>query len=349
MKYSRVFINSLAYELAPVVVSSSELESRLAPLYQKFRIPMGQLAALTGITERRWWPKGHQLSDGAIKAAHKAMVETGINVADLGAVVYTGVCRDQHEPATACRIAAELGVSKDTAIYDISNACLGVLSGMLDIANRIELGQIKAGMVVSCESARDIVDVTIENMLADPTMQNFAQSLATLTGGSGAVAVILTDGSLPLANQRQHQLLGASHLSAPQHHQLCQWGLQEVGHNIYREFMRTDAVTLLKEGVELAKHTWAHFLLQRNWLVEQVDKVICHQVGASNRKQVLSALNIPPEKEFPTYQLLGNMGTVSLPVTAAMAHDQGFLRPGDQVSFLGIGSGLNCMMLGIKW
>uniref|UniRef100_Q0HTF5 3-Oxoacyl-(Acyl-carrier-protein (ACP)) synthase III C terminal domain protein n=1 Tax=Shewanella sp. (strain MR-7) TaxID=60481 RepID=Q0HTF5_SHESR len=349
MKYSRVFINSLAYELAPVVVSSSELESRLAPLYQKFRIPMGQLAALTGITERRWWPKGHQLSDGAIKAAHKAIAETGIEVAELGAVVYTGVCRDQHEPATACRIAAALGVSKDTAIYDISNACLGVLSGILDIANRIELGQIKAGMVVSCESARDIVDVTIDNMLADPTMQNFAQSLATLTGGSGAVAVILTDGSLPLTNVRKHQLLGASHLSAPQHHQLCQWGLQEVGHNIYREFMRTDAVTLLKEGVELAKHTWEHFLTQRNWLVEQVDKVICHQVGASNRKQVLSALNIPPEKEFPTYQLLGNMGTVSLPVTAAMAHDQGFLRPGDQVSFLGIGSGLNCMMLGIKW
>ncbi|AAN54796.1 MAG: 3-oxoacyl-ACP synthase III [Shewanella sp.] len=349
MKYSRVFINSLAYELAPVVVSSSELESRLAPLYQKFRIPMGQLAALTGITERRWWPKGHQLSDGAINAAHKAIAETGIDVAELGAVVYTGVCRDQHEPATACRIAAALGVSKDTAIYDISNACLGVLSGILDIANRIELGQIKAGMVVSCESARDIVDVTIDNMLADPTMQNFAQSLATLTGGSGAVAVILTDGSLPLTNVRKHQLLGASHLSAPQHHQLCQWGLQEVGHNIYREFMRTDAVTLLKEGVELAKHTWEHFLAQRNWLVEQVDKVICHQVGASNRKQVLSALNIPPEKEFPTYQLLGNMGTVSLPVTAAMAHDQGFLRPGDQVSFLGIGSGLNCMMLGIKW
>ena len=349
MKYSRVFINSLAYELAPVVVSSSELESRLAPLYQKFRIPMGQLAALTGITERRWWPKGHQLSDGAIKAAHKAIAETGIEVAELGAVVYTGVCRDQHEPATACRIAAALGVSKDTAIYDISNACLGVLSGILDIANRIELGQIKAGMVVSCESARDIVDVTIDNMLADPTMQNFAQSLATLTGGSGAVAVILTDGSLPLTNVRKHQLLGASHLSAPQHHQLCQWGLQEVGHNIYREFMRTDAVTLLKEGVELAKHTWEHFLAQRNWLVEQVDKVICHQVGASNRKQVLSALNIPPEKEFPTYQLLGNMGTVSLPVTAAMAHDQCFLRPGDQVSFLGIGSGLNCMMLGIKW
>jgi 3-oxoacyl-[acyl-carrier-protein] synthase-3 len=349
MKYSRVFINSLAYELAPEVVTSTELESRLTPLYKKFRIPKGQLAALTGIAERRWWPKEHILSDGAITAAQKTMAETGISAADLGAVVYTGVCRDQHEPATACRIAAKLGVLKDTAIYDISNACLGVLSGILDIANRIELGQIKAGLVVSCESARHIVDVTIDDMLAEPTMQNYAQSLATLTGGSGAVAVLLTDGSFDLDTSRNHQLLGASHLSAPEHNNLCEWGLKEVGPQLFREFMRTDAVSLLTEGVSLAKDTWLHFLQQRGWRSEQVDKVICHQVGAANQKQVLTALAIPPAKEFPTFQRLGNMGTVSLPVTAAMAHDQGFLKAGDNVSFLGIGSGLNCMMLGLKW
>ena len=150
----------------------------------------------TGIEERRWWPTNHRLSDGAIEAAKKSLSETGINVNDIGAVVYTGVCRDQHEPATACRIAAEIGVNKSTAIYDISNACLGVLSGMLDIANRIELGQIKAGLVVSCESARHIVDITIDNMLSNQSIQNFSQSLATLTGGSGATAILLTDGTL---------------------------------------------------------------------------------------------------------------------------------------------------------
>ena len=26
-----------------------------------------------------------------------------------------------------------------------------------------------------------------------------------------------------------------------------------------------------------------------------------------------------------------------------------FLRPGDRVGFLGIGSGLNCLMLGVEW
>ncbi|MFT6926775.1 MAG: 3-oxoacyl-[acyl-carrier-protein] synthase III [Psychromonas sp.] len=349
MKYSNVFINSLSYELAPQVISSFELESRLAPLYQKLRIPMGQLAALTGIEERRWWPADHILSDGAIAAAHKTIAETGVNINDLGAVIYTGVCRDQHEPATACRIAAALGVNSSTAIYDISNACLGVLSGILDIANRIELGQIKAGLVVSCESARHIVDITIENMLENKTIQNFSQSLATLTGGSGAVAVLLTDGSLPLKNTRQHKLLGASHLSAPEHYDLCKWGSQPVGLKLHREYMRTNAVPLLKEGVALALNTWQHFLDQRSWSVDQVDKVICHQVGSANQKQVLAALKIPAHKEFPTFKKLGNMGTVSLPVTAAIAHDQGFLIKGDKVSFLGIGSGLNCMMLGLEW
>ena len=35
--------------------------------------------------------------------------------------------------------------------------------------------------------------------------------------------------------------------------------------------------------------------------------------------------------------------------TAALADERGFLNPGDTVAFLGIGSGLNCMMLGIEW
>ena len=46
---------------------------------------------------------------------------------------------------------------------------------------------------------------------------------------------------------------------------------------------------------------------------------------------------------------LGNIGTVSLPITAAIAEERGFLEPGDRVGWLGIGSGLNCLMLGIEW
>ena len=65
MKYSRVYVDAIGYELAPVVVTSAEIEQRLAPLYETLKIPAGQLEAWTGISERRWWPVGYGLSDGA--------------------------------------------------------------------------------------------------------------------------------------------------------------------------------------------------------------------------------------------------------------------------------------------
>jgi 3-oxoacyl-[acyl-carrier-protein] synthase-3 len=113
--------------------------------------------------------------------------------------------------------------------------------------------------------------------------------------------------------------------------------------------MSTDAVSVLKFGVELGFRTFNLFLNEIGWAREQMDKVICHQVGASHRDAILKTLGIPSEKDFPTYQFLGNIGTVSLPITAALADEREFLKKGDRVGFLGIGSGLNCLMLGVEW
>ncbi len=59
MKYTRVHIESVGYELAPIVVTSTELEHRISPVYKALHIAPGQLEALTGIRERRWWKPGH--------------------------------------------------------------------------------------------------------------------------------------------------------------------------------------------------------------------------------------------------------------------------------------------------
>jgi 3-oxoacyl-[acyl-carrier-protein] synthase-3 len=40
---------------------------------------------------------------------------------------------------------------------------------------------------------------------------------------------------------------------------------------------------------------------------------------------------------------------VSLPITAAIAKEREFLVKNDLVGFFGIGSGLNCLMLGVRW
>jgi 3-oxoacyl-[acyl-carrier-protein] synthase-3 len=348
MKYTKSYIDTIGYELAPVVVSSDEIEESLAPLYEKLHIPFGQLESLTGIHERRWWPVGYALSDGAIAAGRKALAQSSVTPADIGAVVYCGVGRDNFEPATACRVAAELGIGGNTAILDISNACLGVINGIMDVSNRIELGQIRAGLVVSAETARDIVEETIQKMLAKPTMPFYIECLATMTGGSGAVAVLVTDGSFR-PKEEQHQVLGGVSLAAPEHHGLCTWGLERVDGPLRRQFMSTDAVSVLKHGVSLGLATWEALLAEMGWTRDAVDKVICHQVGHANKDAILKSIQIAPEKDFATFGYLGNMGTVSLPITAAIASERGHLVTGDRVAFLGIGSGLNCMMLGLRW
>ena len=346
MKYTNVFMETIKYVLPPVVISTEELEERLKPLYERLHIGKGQLEALTGVIERRWWDEGSSVTQGATAAAKKALDASEVQPHQIGALVYTGVCREHFEPATACGIAAELGIGDDASVYDISNACLGTLNGILDIANRIELGQIRAGMVVSCETAREINETMVNRMLEEKNMENFKLSLATLTGGSGAVAILLTDGSF---SNRKRRLLGGVTKTAPQYHKLCRWGLEGLSAGRFRPFMSTDSVSVLRFGVELGVRTWKTFLKKLEWTIEKVDKVVCHQVGSEHQNTILKLLGIPIVKDYATFPYLGNIGTVSLPLTAALAEERDFLKPGDRVGFLGIGSGLSCTMLGFIW
>lgn len=347
-KYERVFLSTLGYELGPVVVTTAELEERLAPAYTRLGLQPGQLEAWTGISERRWWQPGTPLSQGATAAAHKALQKAGLSARDVGALLYCGVCRENFEPATACAVADGIGMRGGAFVYDLSNACLGVLNGIVEVANRIELGQIRAGLVVSCESAREIVEIALAKMLHGiGGMAEFAPSLATFTGGSGAVAVLLTDGSFP--NLRGHRLLTAVSETAPEYHELCQWGMRPDTEGQFEQFMFTDSVAVLKNGTALGAKTWIEFLQAIGWSLSSVDKVICHQVGSQHQESFLKLTGLPREKDYTTFRFLGNMGTAALPVTAAIADERGVLKPGQRVAFLGIGSGLTCLMMGVEW
>jgi acyl-CoA:acyl-CoA alkyltransferase len=346
MKYTRVFIESFGYELPSNVVTSDDLERRLAPLYDALHIQRGQLEAITGIRERRYWDPGFPLHEGAIRAGRKALAATGVPRERIGMLIYGAVCRENLEPASACAVADGLGLPRACQVYDVSNACLGVLNGIVNVANAIELGHIRAGMVVACESAREIVDLTIDRLLRERSMETLRKTVATLTGGSGAVAVLLTDGAL--ATQR-HRVLGGVARSAPEHHRLCVWG-PDTGIPGGRSHMaETDSVKVLQHGVALGIETFQEFRKVLELSEGQPDRIICHQVGASHQRSILDAIGIPAERDFTTFRFLGNIGTVSLPITAAIAAEREVLQKGDLVGFLGIGSGLNCLMLAVNW
>jgi 3-oxoacyl-[acyl-carrier-protein] synthase-3 len=113
--------------------------------------------------------------------------------------------------------------------------------------------------------------------------------------------------------------------------------------------METNAIGMLRHGGDLIRRVGEAFWRELNWTSDQLDKIISHQVASANRDAILNNLGLTLEKDFSTFQFLGNMGTVSLPVTAAIAMERGILEKNQKVGFVGIGSGLNSMMLGWEW
>jgi 3-oxoacyl-[acyl-carrier-protein] synthase-3 len=221
MHFRRVCLESFGYTLPDEVVSTSEIERRLAPLYERLRLPQGRLELMTGIRERRFFPPGTRPSTISIQSARLAIAASGIDERYFGALVHGSVCRDFLEPATACRVHHGLRLPADAMIYDVSNACLGLLNGMVQVANMIELGQIRAGIVVGTECGRALVENTITQLNADLslTRESVKNFIASLTIGSASVAMVLCDEELSATGNR---LTAATVYCDTSQHELCQ-------------------------------------------------------------------------------------------------------------------------------
>ena len=110
--------------------------------------------------------------------------------------------------------------------------------------------------------------------------------------------------------------------------------------------MQTDSEQLLLAGVALARETWNAFTGAHG---TDFHRFVCHQVGSVHRRKLYETLGLDLARDFSTFETLGNTGSVALPATLAAAIDAGAVREGDRVGLLGIGSGLNCLMLALEW
>ncbi len=348
MLYRHVALESVAYTLPDEIVTSAEIEARLAPLYERLRLNPGRLDLMTGIRERRFWPRGMLPSEKSVESGERAIRAPGIDRLEIGALVHGSVCRDYLEPATASTVHHRLGLSPDCLIYDVSNACLGIMNGMVQVANMIELGQIRAGLVVGTESSRPLVETTIDQLNADAsiTRADLKPAIASLTIGSASAAVLLVHNEL---SQTQNRLIGGVARAATKHYELCHSGRDESIADDMRPLMETDSERLMAEGIRVGAETFAAFQREIGWSAAQIDKTFCHQVTTTHRKLMLAALGLDPKIDFPTVETLGNTGSVALPLAMALGIEQGHLKVGDRVALLGIGSGINVMMLAMEW
>jgi len=343
MKYQNVCIESIGYYLPEDVVTSDDIETQLDPVYQRLKLPHGRLELMSGIKERRFFPNDWTSSKVAGEAGKNAIEKAGISTDKLGCLIHASVCKDFLEPATATVVHRDLKLPDACQVFDVSNACLGVLSGMTMIANMIEMGQIESGIVVSGENGRQLVESTIQEILNDPTIsrKSIKPYFASLTIGAAATAVVLTHSSI---SKTGHKFLGGAIHSATRHNDLCTGdGASDS------TLMNTDSERLMLRGIELAGETWKLFKKEMGWQNETPDRIFTHQVGSAHQKLLFETLSLDANKDFSTFDVLGNTGSAALPSTLALGEEKGLLTKGNKIGLLGIGSGINCMMLAVEW
>ncbi|MCG6880028.1 MAG: 3-oxoacyl-ACP synthase III [Deltaproteobacteria bacterium] len=338
MKFENVSIIGLAHVDAPYRVTSAELETQLSPLLNRIQVRSDVIQSLTGIMARRFWEPERQPSEVATMAAEKAIGDAGIDRSNLGILVNTSVCRDYIEPSTACLVHGNLGLSSDCMNFDVGNACLAFLNGMEIIGNMIERGQIDYGIVVDGEGSRFVVETTIQRLLtSDCDEETFRNNFATFTLGSGAAAMVLARSDLA---PNGHRLLGGVTLAATEHKNLCRGQM---------DCMKTDASALLVAGLKLAGATFKKAVKELEWIPGELDQFILHQVSAVHTAKLTELLGLDDKKVFKTFPEYGNVGPAAIPITLSKALEADRIHKNDRVALMGIGSGLNCAMMEVRW
>ena len=110
MKFKKVVISSFAYHLPDKIMTSGEIEDKLAPLYQRLNLPAGRLELMTGIKERRFWSPGTRPSELSTQAARNLFEKNIIKPGDIDLIIHASVCRDFLEPSTASVVHCNLGL-----------------------------------------------------------------------------------------------------------------------------------------------------------------------------------------------------------------------------------------------
>jgi 3-oxoacyl-[acyl-carrier-protein] synthase-3 len=337
-RYDQVVISGLAHVDAPHVVTSAEIEERLRRTTERLGVPAGLLEDLSGIIERRVYDTGTMPSTVAADAGERALERSGVDRSDIGILVNTSVCRDYLEPSTASLAHGLMGLPPEAMNFDIGNACLGFVNGMNVVASMIEHGEIDHGLVVNGETSRYTMEATIDRLASDDCDDaTFREQFATLTLGSGAVAMVLSRAE---ESDSSHRFLGGLSRSSTAHAGLCTGQIHE---------MKTDTKGLLLAGLELATLAWKEAVTAFDWDANGFDHYLLHQVSKVHTRAVCDTLGLDIDRFPLIYPTRGNIGPAGVPTLLSTCVDNGTITSGDRVMLMGVGSGINAAAAEIVW
>jgi 3-oxoacyl-[acyl-carrier-protein] synthase III len=264
MPVDNIRIESLGVYIPEKILTMEEL------LASCRRRPRWDLERITGIHERRV-AVGQYSVDLGIHAARQALGMSCYRAEELDAIICTSISKYNREnefhlePATAVRIRAAIGAGH-ARVFDVVNACAGMLTGIFILQGMIRSGIVRCGMVVSGERNMPVAETAAREL-----RHSFDGQLAALTLGDGGAALILDRSPDPHFGFKHMDLV-----TGAKHDHYCYSRPSRRGPG---GILVTKARGLQRKGNEHFPAYFKRALDITGWTLDDLQHIIPHQVS----------------------------------------------------------------------
>ena len=286
----------------------------------------------TGIRERRIAAEGEFTSHLAIKAAQRALDNSGAKAGDLDLIVLATATPDETFPATATRVQAALGMTRGSA-FDVQAVCAGFIYALSVADSMIKSGLSSTALVIGAETFSRILDWNDRG--------------TCVLFGDGAGAVLLKAEQGQGTAQDRGILAHALHSDGRQHDILYVDGGPSS--------TRTTGL-LRMEGKEVFKHAVINMaavvgevLDKAGLTAKDIDWLVPHQANKRIIDGTGRKLGLPPERVVVTVDKHANPSAASIPLALETAVNDGRIKRGDLLLLEGIGGGLAWGASLVRW
>ncbi len=294
----------------------------------------------TGIKQRRIAGETETTATLGLKAARRALDVADIMPETIDMVVVATSTPDHIFPSTASLIQAGLAANRAGA-FDLSAACSGWVYAVQMASQAIQSGAIKTAVVIGAETMSRVLD--------------WQDRGTCILFGDGAGAVVLQGSPNPggvLSAVLRSDGTGGDVLGIPSVGTIDyvgdDVGLPELnGHKFNK--MHMNGGETFKFATRVIGESVTQALEMANLTIRDVKLIIPHQANLRIINAAARSLKVDESLFMCNLDKYGNTSAASIPIALVEAVEQGRIKQGDPVVFVGFGGGLTWASMVVRW